>query len=419
MSDRLYSSPQLTSLLSRLGVVPPAELSHSDGFCIVGSITNLAQVENAYGLALATMMRRVVHGRARQVCESDAGILAMSGEHILFVFDSPSESHLWGDMYASRSIILLERILSTLGDRPVEAAEGVVFPVISATVAPWTDGPFDITAVGASAITEGRGGQEWRERYIADMRVAEKLFNAMDEDQLGFEWEPVHDANRETPARYFEALLCKIEGGVVTRAGAMIPALERLGLVRRLDQWVVESVIETLRVNRNICLGCNVSAQSATLDAWWAFTAATLNEEPDIASRLIIEITETAPLTAPREAHAFVKSLQSLGCRVALDDIGTGHSSINALVDLGVDIAKIDAVYLRQAGQGARGAERLRQLVGLAKTCAPSVVIEGVESDADAAISRSSGADWLQGYLFSKAATFAVKPSAGSRRGPN
>ncbi len=343
----------------------------------------------------------------------------MSGEHILFIFDPSSGSHPLDETYAPRASILLECIFCTLGDRPIETNDRAVFPVIAATVAPWTDAPFDIAAVGASAISEGRSGREWRERYVADMNIAERLFNAMDEGRLGFEWEPVHDADPKAPVHYSEALLCQTDGGVVTRVGAMVLALERLGLVRRLDQWVVGSVIDTLRLNPTISLGCNVSAQSATLDTWWSFIVITLNEEWEIASRLVVEITETTPLTVTPGVRAFVKALQSLGCRVALDDVGAGHSNLSALVELGVDIAKIDAVYLRQAKQDSRGAERLRQLVGLAKACTSSVVIEGVESVDDAEVARSSGADWLQGYLFSKAAPSNLRNPAAERRDHN
>jgi EAL domain-containing protein (putative c-di-GMP-specific phosphodiesterase class I) len=412
MSKHLYSSPHLTSLLSRLGLVSPANAT-SDVLCIVASIANLTQIENAHGSEFAATMRLVIHERACQICEADPGIVTMSGPHILFIFDAPPPSE--EKLYAPRATVLLERILSTLGDRPIEAVDSVVFPVISTTVAPWTDGPFDIAAVGASAATDGQGGREWRDRYLSDTKVAEMLFNAMDEDRLGFEWEPICDGYNPRSIQYYEALLCEIDAGVITRVGSMVPAIERLGLVRRLDQWVVKSVIDTLRLNRDICLGCNVSAQSASVDAWWAFVVATLSEEPDVASRLVIEITETVPLNDIDGARDFVETLQSLGCRIALDDVGGGYSSLKALVSLGVNIAKIDGAFVRHAREDAAGGERLRQLVGLAKTCAASVVVEGVESDDDAEISISCGATLMQGYLFSKrkATTYDMKPPSG------
>ncbi|WP_186308447.1 EAL domain-containing protein [Paraburkholderia sp. BCC1885] len=416
MNDHLYPSPQLTELLSRLGVRSSSQSAPADALCIVASICNLTQIEHVHGATVAATLRQIVHERARQICASEPGIVSMSGEHILFVFDIQSWPELWDGLRAPRVTVLLERILSSLGERPIETPDGPILAVISAAVAPWTEEPFDIAAVGSKAMAHQPGSLEWRDGYVADMNVAAALFNALDEDRLGFEWEPVRDAGSTGLTRYYEALLCEADGGVVTRVGSLVPALERVGLVRRLDQWVVESVIDTLRLNRNVCLGCNVSAQSARLDAWWAFIATALSEEPDIASRLIIEITETAPFHDIAAARDFVESLQSLGCRVALDDVGAGHSSLRALIDLGVDIAKIDHAYVRQTSEDAVAAERLRQLIGLAKTCAADVVVEGIESDEDAEISRKSGATWLQGYLFSRAGTASVKPSVGRIR---
>jgi EAL domain-containing protein (putative c-di-GMP-specific phosphodiesterase class I) len=250
------------------------------------------------------------------------------------------------------------------------------------------------------------------------MNAALAIFTALDDEQLRFEWEPVRDAGRTGHTQYYEGLLCKSVGDVVEHAGSLVPALERVGLVRRLDQWVVETVIDTLRANREVSLGCNISAQSARLDAWWVFIVAVLSEERDIASRLVIEITETARFEDMSAAREFVRSLQSLGCRVALDDVGAGHSTLRVLVDLGVDIAKVDRAYVRKTGDDAVATERLGRLIGLARTCAKEVIVEGIESDSDAELARRSGASGLQGYLFSSTPVRLKPPAAWGRTQP-
>lgn len=390
----------LASLLSRLGVGPSADSDHPAATCIVASITNLRQIEQAHGAALALTVRHIVFERARHVCEATVGVATMSGDHILFVFDLVPRGRPWDRPDATCVTLLLQQILSALGDRSIDTDDVVVFPVIAARAAPFIDGPFDITAVAATAMSHGHDGCESRARFVSDMKAAQSLFNALDECRLSFQWAPICVAQGANQIEYYEALLCEMRDGVTKRVEKEIPALERLGLVRRLNQRVAESVIDELRLNPNICLGCKVSAQSATLDAWWAFIVLTLGEEPEIASRLIIEITENAQLTEAETAREFVRALQSLGCRVALADVGGGYSSFKGLVDLGVDIAKIHVDYLRHVHTDAKAAERLRHLVGLAKTCASSIVVEGVESDADAQISRLSGATHLQGSLY-------------------
>jgi EAL domain-containing protein (putative c-di-GMP-specific phosphodiesterase class I) len=133
---------------------------------------------------------------------------------------------------------------------------------------------------------------------------------------------------------------------------------------------------------------------------------------------LVIEITETARFEDMSAAREFVRSLQSLGCRVALDDVGAGHSTLRALVDLGVDIAKIDRAYVRKTGDDAVATERLGKLIGLARTCAKEVIVEGIESDSDAELARRSGASGLQGYLFSSTPVRLKPPAAWGRTQP-
>lgn len=415
MNNPLHPSPHLAELLSRLGAQSSSRSVPAGTFCIVASICNLPQLEHVHGAGVASRVRHAVLERARQICGFEPGIVSMSGEHMLFVFDTQP----WEPPNAPatpRAAVLLERILSRLGGQPVEASGKSLFAVISAVVVPWTNEPFDIAAVAAKAMPAQIGSSAWREGYLADMKTALAMFDALDEEQLGFEWEPVCDVGGPTSIQYYEALLCRFGDGGVERMGHLVPALERVGLVRRLDQWVVETVIDTLRLNPDVCLGCNVSAQSARLDAWWVFILAALSDEPYIASRLVIEITETAPFDDLMAARDFVRSIQSLGCRVALDDVGAGYSTLKTLVELGVDIAKIDRAYVRQAGDDAAATARLGELIALAGTCAKEVVVEGIEHDEDAELSRRSGASGLQGYLFSGAVLPDIRPSVAWRR---
>jgi EAL domain-containing protein (putative c-di-GMP-specific phosphodiesterase class I) len=374
-----------------------------EALCIVASILNLRRIEQAYGSPTALAARHALQDRARKVCEAEGGVATVSGDHILFVFDAPLPPLQSEDASALHATLLMEDVLSSLADQPVEVAGTRLFLSISTSVAPFTDEPFDIDAFGENEALPAPGGRQWRERFIDDMAIARELLDALFADQLGFEWEPVRDAHRDGPVIYYEALLCHMGGAQPRHIGCDVPVLERLGLVRRLDQWVVESTIETLRLNRDIRLGCNISAQSARLDIWWALIIESLAAEPDVASRLVIEITESAPLQDMTSAAEFVRSLQALGCRIALDDVGSGHSCLKALLELGVDVVKIDAVHVHRARYDVVEAKRLLHLVNLARSCASHVVLEGIESKEDVELSRASGATGLQGYLYPKA----------------
>ena len=116
-----------------------------------------------------------------------------------------------------------------------------------------------------------------------------------------------------------------------------------------------------------------------------------------MASRLTIEITETAPLPDVEVAVAFVQRLKRLGCRIALDDFGAGHSSVAFARAAQPDVIKVDGGYLHRAKESERDARIFRRLVSLCRTLAPQVVAERVESKRDARLAADAGAEWLQG----------------------
>jgi EAL domain-containing protein (putative c-di-GMP-specific phosphodiesterase class I) len=113
----------------------------------------------------------------------------------------------------------------------------------------------------------------------------------------------------------------------------------------------------------------------------------------------------------------FVRVLRFLGCRVALDDIGGGYCSLTSLLYLDMDIAKIDASFVRAVRLADNGPVRFRHIVALAKTCASVVVAEGIESEVDARIARESGATCLQGHLYSKDVTLSYGRFNSSGKG--
>lgn len=394
--------PELASLLKRFGIGPAARSDWPAALCIVATFVNLPQIEHAYGPMFATTVRHVVRERARELCRQYPGTVAMSAQHILFVFDASPDMQDTHRGFGAHPSLLLDRILTCLADRPVRSGSAVAFPVIEVNVAHFADEPFDIDSVNAARVSEMQSGEEWREQFLADTQVAERVFRAMDERQLDFDFERICDAKEPWTTHYHEALLSKTGDGPDERCriGSEVRALERLGVVRRLDRWVVESIIGRLRANPDARMGCNVSAASAAIDAWWALIVVTLVEEPEVASRLTIEITETFPLVNLDSAREFVSVIKWLGCRVALDDVGHDFGSLRNLVSLGVDIVKLDRSLVVACRHDETAAARLIQLIGFAKVCDASVVVEGIETTDDARIACANGATGLQGYLY-------------------
>lgn len=130
----------------------------------------------------------------------------------------------------------------------------------------------------------------------------------------------------------------------------------------------------------------------------------TLFEGSSIAFRqLVFEITERHPLDKHPHANAVIAGLHALGCRLAMDDVGTGHSNLSYMQTLGVDIIKIDRIFVQMIRPGVQQVPVLDGLITMARELGTEIVAEGVETEDQANYLRQRGVVSAQGYLFAPA----------------
>jgi sensor c-di-GMP phosphodiesterase-like protein len=124
--------------------------------------------------------------------------------------------------------------------------------------------------------------------------------------------------------------------------------------------------------------------------------------------QLVFEITERRPLPDSPAATAVIGGLHALGARLAMDDVGTGHSNLAYMQTLGVDVIKIDRIFIQMIRPGLAQVPVLDGLIGMAQDLGTEIVAEGIETQEQALYLRSRGVRMAQGYLFAP----ALKPSA-------
>jgi len=118
---------------------------------------------------------------------------------------------------------------------------------------------------------------------------------------------------------------------------------------------------------------------------------------------LVFEITERRPLSNSMQTTSVISGLHALGARLAMDDAGTGHSNLAYMQTLGVDIIKIDRVFVDMIKPGTRQVPVLDGLISMARDLGTEIVAEGVETEAQALYLRARGVVMAQGFLFAPA----------------
>jgi EAL domain-containing protein (putative c-di-GMP-specific phosphodiesterase class I) len=239
----------------------------------------------------------------------------------------------------------------------------------------------------------------------SDALLANRVINAIEAGNMRLAFQPVVEAASGRVV-FHEALIRMVDGeGRTVEAGEFLPLAERLGFMRIIDSCALDLAMDTLQAFPQARLSINVSNASAEDPDWLSKLASRLRMAPDIAPRLIVEITESHAATDLAETCKFVKLLKDIGCAVAVDDFGAGYTSFTNLRALPVDIIKIDGTFARNLSDNRQNQVFIRSLLELARAFNVKTVVEWVENAETAAMLAGWGVDYLQGHRFGPAST--------------
>ncbi len=186
-----------------------------------------------------------------------------------------------------------------------------------------------------------------------------------------------------------------------------IPILEKNGFITELDQYIWEQVVRWIRSWQDrghvaVPISINISPiDILSLDIPAHLSG--LTDRYGVSHDLLkVEITESAYTENTAVIRETVRRLQDLGFMVLMDDFGSGYSSLNMLGQLSVDVLKVDTQFLRmkQDETEERSIRILESVVGMAKNMGIPIIVEGVETNAQAVFLHDLGCRYIQGFHF-------------------
>ncbi|WP_432562181.1 putative bifunctional diguanylate cyclase/phosphodiesterase [Kineococcus sp. SYSU DK003] len=188
---------------------------------------------------------------------------------------------------------------------------------------------------------------------------------------------------------------------------AFLPVVEAAGLMEELTRAVLEQALDQAaswcRAGNPLAVAVNLSASSLG-DADLPDRVSGLLTARQLPARLLeIEITEDFLMADRERAQGILAGLRARGIRVAVDDYGTGYSSLAYLRQLPIDDLKLDKSFLTDLAEDTRALAIVRSTIMLAHSLGLRLVAEGVEDEATSRELAEAGCDVLQGWLFAKA----------------
>ena len=216
-------------------------------------------------------------------------------------------------------------------------------------------------------------------------------------DSLWIAYQPIISWSRRTTFAW-EALV-RNEEPTLRSPPDLFEAAERLGRVQDLGRTVRDRVAQTLdRYPIPGLLFINLHAMEldddSLLDA-----AAPLSQH---AAKVVLEVTERAPLEQITDATARVAALRALGYRIAVDDLGAGYAGLTSFAHLEPEVVKVDMSLIRGIDQSPLKQKLLGSIVALCRDLGIEIIAEGIETAAERDALIRLGGDLCQGYLFAR-----------------
>ncbi len=254
---------------------------------------------------------------------------------------------------------------------------------------------------------DGRGTFRFFERGMdaaaqARRKLELDLRTALSTGAFELYYQPLVDLDRNEVSG-FEALVRwnHPERGLIP-PGDFIPLAEETGLIVPIGEWVLRrACVEAAGWPEQVRVAVNLSALQFNANNLVELVFSALSASQLAASRLELEITETALLDNTDCTFAILKRLREMGVRISLDDFGIGYSCLSYLRRFPFDKIKIDRSFIRDMGSDQQSVAIVQAVIGLGASLDMETVAEGVESRDELDCLRAFGCTEAQGFFIS------------------
>ena len=353
----------------------------------------------------------------------DAMLIRVAGEVSTLIRRNEILSRLGGDEFAllvpdagaEAAAMLAERIVRAISQIPFRFEGQNIRLTASLGIALYpahADNAEELIAHADAAMYQAKeaGKNAWRS-YRSDLDASremltrlswnERIGNALEHNFLQLHFQGVFGA-ADGVLSHLEVLVRMRDEKDPERLimpGHFIPHAEKTGKILEIDRWVIAATVRILAKSSDLpALAVNISGRSFDDPMLPQFIAEELRRQGVEPYRLLVELTETSAVSDLHDAQRFIEALRQTGCRICLDDFGTGFSSFAYLKHLKADILKIDGLFIRDLPNDHDNQVFVKSIVDVARGMRKITVAEFVEDAETLQMLRNFGVDLVQGY---------------------
>jgi diguanylate cyclase (GGDEF)-like protein/PAS domain S-box-containing protein len=353
----------------------------------------------------------MVAQRIKACCRLSDTVARLGGDEFAVLLEEDVDEEAAAGVAARLLEILREPFL--IEGRELSVGGSIGIALHEGTTASTDDLLRDADAAMYCAKSRGRDRYELFEpsmhtRAVQLFELNTDLQKGLDQGQFVVHYQPILDLAAQE-MRGVEALVRwqHPERGLLP-PDEFIPIAEQSGLIVPLGSWVLREACRQMQAwreefpEREPFLSVNLSPRQLYESDLVCLVRAVLDETRLDPCRLVLEITEGALLQGVEETKRKLAALKELGVRLAIDDFGSGSSTLAYLGEFPVDILKIDRSFVRGMSDNPEGRILVQAILDLARALHLDTVAEGIELQEQGAALLTSGCASGQGFLFAK-----------------
>jgi len=247
---------------------------------------------------------------------------------------------------------------------------------------------------------------QYDEYSVGKLSLISDLRNAIDQNQLFMEYQPIIDIKTGNVISAEALLRCNHSDRGKVYPDEIIPVAEQTGLINPITYWIMDSTAKYInRLNQagiKIKIAINLSVYNLQENYFIENIMGIFTKNNVSPSNFIMEITESVMMTNPKKSIDILNQLNELGMEIAVDDFGTGYSSLAYLKQLPLSKLKIDKSFIMDMLEDDNDAMIVRSTIDLAHNLGMKVVAEGIEDIEILELLSILGCESGQGYYISR-----------------
>lgn len=373
-------------------------------FVAYGDITRLKMINDIYGFETGDKILRWVGTRLSNVAGSN-GIVAYLGNGSYAMFCEYSQENidkLAGiEAFDFSSFGVSHYVIMQIGVYIIEDnTENMRRMINYASMA-----SKDKAALVQNTISTFSA--ESRQHLIEESNISTQMKQALANKEFVLWYQPQFSAHDKSITGA-EALCRWIKpDGTIIAPGVFIPIAEKSDFMRDLDKAIWKQAFDTVRkwIDTGIDpppISVNISRVSLDSDDMISYLSQLSNEYAIPERNIHFEITESAYFANQDELIRRVNMIREMGYEIAMDDFGSGYSSLNVLKDMPIDILKLDMGFLHDDTNMDRGGTIISAVARMAGDLGFTTIAEGVETPVQVDFLRSIGVNIIQGFVYAK-----------------